>query len=432
MPFLAALTRRQKEKIALSLRQESFEGTIRFHFRQYSRGRKSLAQITWISSIHNQYLPNFDTPPPTITNQNYNCKDGDYLIRQGEVGRKFYLLEEGEVLVTMRNDFQDLAEEERELAYRSAIDYFGEFALLSEQKRSANVKAIGFVKCATLTGDEFDKLLISHTSAHDAMLAREVCTRGNVLDSIRLLSHLTSLQKTKIIEQMRMISFEDGEYICRQGERGDTFFIITSGEAVVQRRKGDIRAHNEELASPLPALKRRMTQRKLKLLDTLEGDTEENHGPGHVIINGDNEIEIDVDILAYKYKGEVFGELSLLNDCKRNADVIAVGKVQCLYLHRSLFQKKLPHLADLLKHNAELSYVGVKDDHAKRIGNLVYDDFTRRSDRIVPLGKGVTRADRHKRHAKGHRDLDTPEAAQHLHTHHAASAHKHSGSLYVI
>lgn len=77
-------------------------------------------------------------------------RDKDLIIRQGDAGNKFYIIEEGSAIATIDN--------KTVLSYKTR-DYFGELALLKDQPRQANVIAQGPVKCVTLDRRSFKRLL---------------------------------------------------------------------------------------------------------------------------------------------------------------------------------------------------------------------------------------------------------------------------------
>ena len=64
-------------------------------------------------------------------------KAGEYIIRQGDVGDKFYIVNEGR-LAAIKKD--NKGEEKVVLNYKDG-DYFGQLALLKDIPRQASVKA---------------------------------------------------------------------------------------------------------------------------------------------------------------------------------------------------------------------------------------------------------------------------------------------------
>ncbi|EMC92480.1 hypothetical protein BAUCODRAFT_116124 [Baudoinia panamericana UAMH 10762] len=78
---------------------------------------------------------------------------GTTIIREGDVGDKFYILESGQAEARKRG------EGEKVLRVYGKGDYFGELALLDERPRAASVLSVSEVKVATLGKDGFQRLL---------------------------------------------------------------------------------------------------------------------------------------------------------------------------------------------------------------------------------------------------------------------------------
>mmetsp|Transcript_42698 Transcript_42698/g.101361 ORF Transcript_42698/g.101361 Transcript_42698/m.101361 type:complete len:1069 (-) Transcript_42698:82-3288(-) len=85
--------------------------------------------------------------------------DGQYIIRQGELGSEFYAIESGEVVCTMKRDPDDASEPEREVLRLGQFQYFGERALVSSESRGANVIAKGKVQLLTISRFELCALI---------------------------------------------------------------------------------------------------------------------------------------------------------------------------------------------------------------------------------------------------------------------------------
>ncbi|TKA30747.1 cAMP-dependent protein kinase regulatory subunit [Salinomyces thailandicus] len=77
---------------------------------------------------------------------------GSTIIRQGDVGDKFYILESGEAEARKRGEPQALR------GYGKG-DYFGELALLDDKPRAASVESVTEVRVAALGKDGFQRLL---------------------------------------------------------------------------------------------------------------------------------------------------------------------------------------------------------------------------------------------------------------------------------
>jgi cAMP-dependent protein kinase regulator len=80
---------------------------------------------------------------------------GDYIIKAGEEGNKFYLVEEGVCIAT--KSFH--GEEAKEILSYEPGDYFGERALLKNEPRAANVIAKTDVRLVSVDRHSFKRLM---------------------------------------------------------------------------------------------------------------------------------------------------------------------------------------------------------------------------------------------------------------------------------
>eukprot|EP00040_Diaphanoeca_grandis_P018125 m.95230 g.95230 ORF g.95230 m.95230 type:complete len:360 (-) comp26798_c4_seq1:139-1218(-) len=79
----------------------------------------------------------------------------EVIIKQGDEGDDFYIIVEGTCSVSQTSDDGTT----KELPNLATAEYFGEIALLTNQKRVATVSAVGLVKCAKLDRDRFERVL---------------------------------------------------------------------------------------------------------------------------------------------------------------------------------------------------------------------------------------------------------------------------------
>jgi CRP-like cAMP-binding protein len=95
--------------------------------------------------------------------------EGKVLIRQGEIGHEFFVVESGTAEVTI--DGQHVRDTE-------PGDFFGEMALLDEERRTATVTAKTPMTLIVMTRSSFramDQTMPSvHKTVHDAIAARRV------------------------------------------------------------------------------------------------------------------------------------------------------------------------------------------------------------------------------------------------------------------
>lgn len=85
-----------------------------------------------------------------------NFSKGDYIIREGEMGDVFYIIEEGEAAATKTNEPGKPPENVKNYAKG---DYFGELALIKGDPRAANVVAMSNIKLISLDRNSFKRLL---------------------------------------------------------------------------------------------------------------------------------------------------------------------------------------------------------------------------------------------------------------------------------
>ncbi|GFS22383.1 cGMP-dependent protein kinase [Elysia marginata] len=91
--------------------------------------------------------------------------ENEYIIREGAAGDMFFILNKGEVKVTQMIAGQSDPKEVRRL---KRGDYFGEKALLSEDRRTANVIALPpGVECLTVDRDAFTQLIGDLNELHN-------------------------------------------------------------------------------------------------------------------------------------------------------------------------------------------------------------------------------------------------------------------------
>ncbi|KAL4103056.1 hypothetical protein PRIC1_006793 [Phytophthora ramorum] len=78
------------------------------------------------------------------------------IVRQGEVGEKFYIITKGEIVVTQ---LDANTSEENIIRRLKAGDHFGEMALFKDEMRSATCTAVTRVQCVTLEREHFIAML---------------------------------------------------------------------------------------------------------------------------------------------------------------------------------------------------------------------------------------------------------------------------------
>ncbi|GAC1320928.1 MAG: hypothetical protein NVSMB2_17250 [Chloroflexota bacterium] len=156
---------------------------------------------------------------------------GEEVVRQGEPGERFYVIDRGtfEVQVDGRAQSQ-----------LGRGDYFGERALLQAAPRAATVVATSSGRLLTLDRSAFDALLASDLAARERF--RSALAYRDDLAAMPLLRDLSPRELDLLVSHLSPSRFAPGQIVVRQGEPGDRFFIVRSGSVEVER-DGEILAH---------------------------------------------------------------------------------------------------------------------------------------------------------------------------------------------
>ncbi|KAG7455942.1 hypothetical protein MATL_G00246520 [Megalops atlanticus] len=87
--------------------------------------------------------------------------DGEQIIAQGDMADCFYIVESGQVRITMKRNKtkKDLENGEVDIAVCTRGQYFGELALVTNKPRAASAYAVGDVKCLVMDIQAFERLL---------------------------------------------------------------------------------------------------------------------------------------------------------------------------------------------------------------------------------------------------------------------------------
>uniref|UniRef100_A0A8C2WVU2 cGMP-dependent protein kinase n=1 Tax=Cyclopterus lumpus TaxID=8103 RepID=A0A8C2WVU2_CYCLU len=143
--------------------------------------------------------------------------EGQLVIQEGEPGNYLYVLADGLVEVIQNGKL---------LGEMRPGTAFGELAILYNCKRTATVKAVSQSHIWALDRQTFQAIMMQTTQArHEEYFS--------FLRSVSLLRGLPEEKLAKVVDCLEVDYFEKGEYIIREGEEGNTFFIIAKGEVVV-------------------------------------------------------------------------------------------------------------------------------------------------------------------------------------------------------
>eukprot|EP00062_Callorhinchus_milii_P001560 gi/632936804/ref/XP_007896165.1/ PREDICTED: cGMP-dependent protein kinase 2-like [Callorhinchus milii] len=147
----------------------------------------------------------------------------ELVIQEGEAGNHLYVLAEG-LLEVLQNG--------KLLGQMYPGTAFGELAILYNCKRTATVKAVVKSWIWVLDRQVFQNIMMKSAQARQKEYF-------NFLRSVSLLKDFPEEKLAKIVDCLEVDYYDEGEYIIRQGEEGNTFFIIAKGKVrVTQMTEG--------------------------------------------------------------------------------------------------------------------------------------------------------------------------------------------------
>ena len=212
-------------------------------------------------------------------------KNGEEIIREGDIGKSFFLLTEGKAGV--------YSNYEKNNPFRIAVidpgEYFGEMAILEAYPRSASVIAIGNVHAIEIPADEMTLFfeenpeqimeLITHLGNRIQLMTDDYNESQKLLKEVRaaeenkksdsffskIKKHISLYQSNKnsltepnadslradISVSGETDSFQKGSVIFKEGEAGDCMFLLRNGSVGLYTNYGTVNSlKSAELQSP--------------------------------------------------------------------------------------------------------------------------------------------------------------------------------------
>ncbi|XP_046630491.1 cGMP-dependent protein kinase, isozyme 2 forms cD4/T1/T3A/T3B isoform X1 [Neodiprion virginianus] len=207
---------------------------------------------------------------------------GSVIIREGDVGSIVFVMEEGKVEVSRDGKY---------LSTLAPVKVLGELAILYNCKRTATITAATNCQLWAIDRQCFQTIMMR------TGLSRQT-EYTDFLKSVPIFKNLPEETLIKISDVLEETFYNNGDYIIRQGARGDTFFIISRGQVRVTIKQPDT---TEE-----------------KFIRTLS-------------------------------KGDFFGEKALQGDDLRTANIIADDPdgVSCLVIDQETFRQLISSLDEI-------------------------------------------------------------------------------------
>uniref|UniRef100_L7LYD3 cGMP-dependent protein kinase n=1 Tax=Rhipicephalus pulchellus TaxID=72859 RepID=L7LYD3_RHIPC len=200
----------------------SIQDLIQTKFQEYPKSDRSRELIKQAIQ-DNDFMKNLETVQiKEITDCMYPVEyaQDSLIIKEGDVGSVVYVMEEGKVEVTKENKF---------LCTLGPGKVFGELAILYNCTRTATVKAVSDCKLWAIERQCFQTIMM-----RTGLVRQSEYTE--FLKSVPTFRKLPEETLVKISDVLEETTYAQGDYIIRQGARGDTFFIISKGTVKVTRK----------------------------------------------------------------------------------------------------------------------------------------------------------------------------------------------------
>ncbi|MCJ1326487.1 hypothetical protein MMC10_003151 [Thelotrema lepadinum] len=232
---------------------------------------------------------------------------GIKVISQGDAGDNFYVVERGTFDVyihpsgTIQAGSDGLGKRVSNIGPGGS---FGELALMYNAPRAATIVSTEPNSLLwALDRVTFRRILM------DAAFQRRRMYES-FLEEVPLLSSLTPYERSKIADALETQRFGAGNTIIREGDKGESFYILESGTAAVY--KGE---------------------------------------------SGNN-------VITTYHKGDYFGELALLNDKPRAASVVATDEIKVATLGSEGFKRLLGPVEDRMRAMDPSRHQGLGHQHS--------------------------------------------------------------------
>ena len=147
------------------------------------------------------------------------------IIKQGDIGEELFIVDAGVL------DCYKIAPGSVGLKYLKQYhkgDTFGELALLYNVPRAATVETVTDCVLFVLGREYFSSIV-----KDNAIQKRK--KYESFLYNVQILQSMENYERSKICDALVPCEFKKGDYIIKQGDEGDTFYILEQGECVATR-----------------------------------------------------------------------------------------------------------------------------------------------------------------------------------------------------
>ena len=253
--------------------------------------------------------------------------EDEIIIREGDVGDVFYVLEEGSVEILV---------EGTKAGELHAMDSFGDLAIMYNCPRAATIKAKSECTLWCLDRIFFRRAMVTSSSRQNSNLA-------HFLRKINLFESVPTSTLYQLGRSLSKKAYDDDDFIIKQGEIGEQFFIIHKGAVKVTK-----------------------------------------------VVDG-----ASVELIKLK-AGDVFGERALIKKEPRAANVVAVGTVECYYLNKDDFAMILGDIVEKLTTMNEVRvlrpavvFKEINDTRLKQIASTLKKEQVFKGQRVICMANYI-------------------------------------------
>ncbi len=246
-----------------------------------NRARLNVERIPLLSEMTGEELESF-----MDSLQLRDVDAGDVIYREGDPGDYLYLIGMGRVALRAR----DAQGRKRVFSRLDEGDFFGEYAFMSKAPHSDEAVAETDASVLMIDRATFDAWVEKYPgiqSTVESFYRQRVLAR--VLAITPVFEGVPPEARMALAENFELRTFDKGETVVREGEPGDTFYLIRSGSVDVFTR---------------------------------------------AMGKGDEQVS-----LGSMHEGEFFGEVALLTDKPRTATVVARERLELMELSRARFDE---------------------------------------------------------------------------------------------
>jgi len=212
-------------------------------------------------------------------------KKDEVVIRQGDQGDWFYVVDSGEYSVTITPPDGGAPIEILKYTTGGGTNpCFGELALMYSKPRAATVTSTTDGMLWAMDRRSFRSILMKSSTSNTIKTLR----------SVEVLKSLSVGQLQRLADVLTEVTFKEGDYVVTQGQVDSTFYIISDGSVKVSKK------------------------------------------------------EAPSETLMELSKGQYFGERALLKHEPRAANVIATTKLKCFYVSKDSFEEVLGPLQAII------------------------------------------------------------------------------------